>query len=72
MRIPSIVTATSAFSLLHSVSACHPRLKHAQSQEAALRADAVVQAFRIAWDGYYQYAFPHDQLHPIDNGEDDN
>lgn len=36
------------------------------------RANAVKQAFQIAWDGYYAYAFPHDQLHPVDNGYDDD
>lgn len=35
------------------------------------RANAVKQAFKIAWDGYYAHAFPHDQLHPVDNGYDD-
>lgn len=35
------------------------------------RANAVKQAFQIAWDGYYAHAFPHDQLHPVDNGYDD-
>lgn len=36
------------------------------------RANAVKEAFQIAWDGYYSYAFPHDQLHPVDNGYDDS
>ncbi|KAI9839207.1 MAG: maturation of Asn-linked oligosaccharides protein [Sarea resinae] len=29
------------------------------------RADAVKEAFTFAWDGYYKYAFPHDELHPV-------
>ncbi|KAG9239469.1 glycoside hydrolase [Amylocarpus encephaloides] len=32
------------------------------------RADAVKDAFTYAWDGYYKYAFPNDELHPISNG----
>ncbi|KAF5016850.1 hypothetical protein F66182_11338 [Fusarium sp. NRRL 66182] len=28
------------------------------------RADAIVDMFRFAWDGYYTYAFPHDSLVP--------
>ena len=40
--------------------------------QASDRANAVKQAFQIAWDGYYAYAFPHDELHPVDNSYDDN
>jgi mannosyl-oligosaccharide alpha-1,2-mannosidase len=47
----------------------------AASQAAALsqadRAAAVKNTFQIAWDGYYKHAFPHDQLHPLDNTSDD-
>ncbi|KAL4970509.1 glycoside hydrolase family 47 protein [Aspergillus stella-maris] len=35
---------------------------------ANLRADAVKEAFSHAWDGYYKYAFPNDELRPISNG----
>lgn len=38
---------------------------------ASDRANAVKQAFQIAWNGYYAHAFPHDQLHPVDNTYDD-
>jgi mannosyl-oligosaccharide alpha-1,2-mannosidase len=31
------------------------------------RADAVKAAFVYAWDGYYTYAFPNDELHPVSN-----
>jgi mannosyl-oligosaccharide alpha-1,2-mannosidase len=36
------------------------------------RADAVREAFRFAWKGYYKYAFPHDELHPRTNGYGDS
>jgi mannosyl-oligosaccharide alpha-1,2-mannosidase len=36
------------------------------------RADAVKAAFEFAWDGYYKYAFPHDELHPVSNGFSDS
>lgn len=36
------------------------------------RATAVKEAFSHAWDGYYQYAFPHDELHPISNSSGDS
>ena len=32
------------------------------------RADAVKEAFTHAWNGYYTYAFPNDELHPVTNG----
>jgi mannosyl-oligosaccharide alpha-1,2-mannosidase len=31
------------------------------------RAQAVVDAFRTSWEGYYQYAFPMDELRPVNN-----
>ncbi|EEA26373.1 glycosyl hydrolase 47-like protein [Talaromyces marneffei ATCC 18224] len=42
-----------------------------QAVESPDRANAVKQAFQIAWEGYYAHAFPHDQLHPVNNGYDD-
>lgn len=31
------------------------------------RANAVKAAFETAWDGYYKYAFPNDELLPVNN-----
>lgn len=31
------------------------------------RTEAVVDAFRTAWEGYYKYAFPNDELLPVSN-----
>lgn len=36
--------------------------------QAAYRAHAVKQAFEDAWEGYYKYAFPNDELLPVTNG----
>ncbi|ESZ97936.1 hypothetical protein SBOR_1701 [Sclerotinia borealis F-4128] len=36
------------------------------------RQAAVKEAFTFAWDGYYKYAFPHDELHPIANSYSDS
>lgn len=36
------------------------------------RADAVKAAFEFAWAGYKEYAFPHDELHPVSNGFSDS
>ncbi|KAF2875500.1 mannosyl-oligosaccharide 1,2-alpha-mannosidase precursor [Massariosphaeria phaeospora] len=31
------------------------------------RAQAVIDAFRLSWEGYYTYAFPGDELKPVTN-----
>jgi mannosyl-oligosaccharide alpha-1,2-mannosidase len=31
------------------------------------RAQAVIDTFRTSWDGYRQYAFPMDELRPVNN-----
>ena len=31
------------------------------------RAQAVIDTFRLSWAGYYEYAFPNDELHPVTN-----
>lgn len=33
------------------------------------RAEAVKEAFTFAWDGYYKYAFPADELNPVSKGK---
>ena len=33
----------------------------------AARASAVAQTFQIGWDGYYEFAFPNDELDPVTN-----
>jgi mannosyl-oligosaccharide alpha-1,2-mannosidase len=36
------------------------------------RAAAIKEAFQFSWNNYYEYAFPHDSLRPLDrSGEDD-
>ena len=36
-------------------------------EEAQQRRDAVKAAFQFAWDGYSTYAFPNDELRPVNN-----
>ncbi|XP_044716127.1 glycosyl hydrolase family 47 protein [Hirsutella rhossiliensis] len=36
------------------------------------KAEAVKRAFEISWEGYYNYSFPHDTLHPVSNGFEDD
>lgn len=54
----------------------HPRWNHPgqgygsagePADVAQQRADAVKAAFQFAWDGYSTYAFPNDELQPVNN-----
>ena len=38
-----------------------------QARKAEDRAQAVIDAFRVSWEGYYEHAFPNDELHPVSN-----
>lgn len=40
-------------------------------QNQTRRAEAVIEMFRFAWHGYYTYAFPHDDLRPVNNSFED-
>lgn len=37
-----------------------------------IKSIAVKQAFEKSWDGYYQNAYPHDTLHPVGGGNEDD
>lgn len=41
-------------------------------QDQQERAEAVIAQFRFAWNGYRQYAFPHDDLRPQNNSFSDS
>lgn len=41
-------------------------------QDQEHRANAVIEMFRFAWDGYYKYAYPHDDLLPKTNNFSDS
>lgn len=49
-------------------SSAHSKPTGESPSEMKQRADAVKEAFQHAWDGYYKYAFPNDELHPVSNG----
>lgn len=36
-------------------------------QDQTRRAEEVIEMFRFAWHGYYTYAFPNDDLRPVNN-----
>lgn len=46
----------------------HNMRRYVQYKVNHQRADAVKEAFTFAWSGYYRYAFPNDELHPVSNG----
>ncbi|KAI9368102.1 mannosyl-oligosaccharide alpha-1,2-mannosidase 1B [Aspergillus egyptiacus] len=68
MRTNLLALPALAAASLPSYSSANTRL----SRHSGSRADAVKEAFSHAWDGYYEYAFPHDELHPISNGYGDS
>lgn len=46
-------------------AAVPPKADHGRARE-------VKEAFEISWNGYYKHAFPHDTLHPLTNGYEDD
>jgi mannosyl-oligosaccharide alpha-1,2-mannosidase len=43
-------------------------IERRQYTEPEERAQAVVDTFKLSWEGYYKYAFPNDELKPVTNG----
>jgi len=66
------LTVVAAAALLWEASALPRKLDGVDRRQdlppAEERAQAVVDAFRTAWAGYYKYAFPNDELKPVSNG----
>jgi hypothetical protein len=72
-RVKSVVLGlllSKAFALPHSSPI--DRRQASERRDTADRAQAVVEAFRTAWDGYHKFAFPHDELHPVSNTSSDS
>lgn len=60
---------------LAAPACAHPKqtIKRAKAVQPDLeKANAVKDVFQTAWKGYYENAFPHDNLHPISNTFDDD
>jgi mannosyl-oligosaccharide alpha-1,2-mannosidase len=65
--VSAIITITIILSILlksHNSAPPQPLPNVSSSKE---RATAVRDTFQFAWNGYANYAFPHDELHPVDN-----
>ncbi|KAF2114470.1 glycoside hydrolase family 47 protein [Lophiotrema nucula] len=76
-RTAAIAIATLvpfAFAFPHSPPLAPKALndRRYDSPSTAERAQAVINTFRISWDGYYKYAFPHDELLPVTNDFSDS
>ncbi|ELR05560.1 hypothetical protein GMDG_07480 [Pseudogymnoascus destructans 20631-21] len=63
----SILHLASGLSLA-TVALAAPQSCVPKQDDSATRAAAVKEAFEFAWEGYYKYAFPHDELRPVTNG----
>jgi len=78
MRVLSLSLSLTALSIVgHAFAYPHAvertgAIQRRQDAEASERAEAVKEAFQHAWRGYRQYAFPHDELHPVSNGYGDS
>jgi hypothetical protein len=68
MRISSSVACLVLSLAQNTVST--PIKENGQKRKIAYRvndyrADTVKHAFEYAWEGYYKYAWTHDELHPV-------
>ncbi|KAF2449983.1 glycoside hydrolase family 47 protein [Karstenula rhodostoma CBS 690.94] len=67
-----IKRAVAVATLLSSASALPRQTKPYEKRQdlppADERAQGVIDTFRTAWEGYYKYAFPNDELKPVSNG----
>lgn len=63
----STLRLASGLTLATSVVAA-PQSCVTRQEDGTARAAAVKEAFQFAWNGYYKYAFPHDELRPVTNG----
>ncbi|KAL9110751.1 MAG: hypothetical protein Q9227_004743 [Pyrenula ochraceoflavens] len=70
-----LITSLAATSLAHPRRSFHNERQYGNpsggggnsNSTEAMRAQAVKDAFQFAWDGYFQYAFPNDELLPVTN-----
>lgn len=71
--LPCVGFGAACFSLVSALPSNRPQDLHFENnvrrQEGSLeRAQAVVDTFKLSWEGYYKYAFPNDELKPVTNG----
>ncbi|KAF2477011.1 mannosyl-oligosaccharide alpha-1,2-mannosidase-like protein [Lindgomyces ingoldianus] len=76
-RIKSVVLGTAILPAVLALPKTTPTHAHYRGRgydanSTSDRAQAVVDVFRTAWGGYYKYAFPHDELHPVSNSFSDS
>lgn len=62
----ALLPVVSGFPYSVPVKPVHRRQQYDDPNEQ--RVQAIVDAFRLSWGGYYTYAFPNDELKPVNNG----
>ncbi|KAK4189403.1 glycoside hydrolase [Podospora australis] len=73
MRLSIIIIALAGLTLVHYADSQDlPPYRKPKHYPNRHRANAVKSAFQVSWDGYYQYAFPHDSLRPVNNTYEDD
>lgn len=74
-RFGSLLLGAAAFSIASGLPTNKPvdlvsksaEKRQYDARDAADRAQAVVDTFKLSWEGYYKYAFPNDELKPVTN-----
>ncbi|EFW20805.1 maturation of Asn-linked oligosaccharides protein [Coccidioides posadasii str. Silveira] len=71
---PVLAVCAAALTLIPSVVALPmidkdlpSSISQSSDKTSQERAEAVKAAFRFAWEGYLEHAFPNDELHPVSN-----
>lgn len=72
MLVDLLATALALLPLRALAAPNFSRQSASNTVLAQTRANAVKSAFETAWAGYYKYAFPHDELHPVSNSFSDS
>lgn len=70
MRVRKQIRGLFTLALLATATECRARAglkKRLDTTPDWDKANAVVDAFRTSWEGYYNHAFPGDSLRPVSN-----
>ncbi|RKF78764.1 putative mannosyl-oligosaccharide alpha-1,2-mannosidase 1B [Golovinomyces cichoracearum] len=68
LSLLALVVALTSFTNLARSSVLKLESRQERFSPNQQRADAVKEAFKHAWDGYYKFAFPNDELLSVTNG----
>lgn len=71
LKLASVAAAGSLTGVFGSPIRLIDDVQKRLNDDNAEKAQQVKDAFQFAWDGYYKYAFPHDEIRPLSNGTSD-